>query len=106
MKQKIKDYLADRYEETDDILIDELVYNLKLLVTCKKEIDDDGFIFVVEAMSRELNVTTKINPLLAVYDGRLKNIKDLCTKLGISPQDREKLKLVRPKESDFEKIFN
>lgn len=104
MKDKIIKYLADRFEETDMIIIDELVYNLEIIAKCKFEIKKDGI--VVTAKSRGGDITTKINPALMAYNAALKNIKELCVKLGITVQDREKLKLVKPKVSEFDKSFN
>ncbi len=94
MEETIKNFLQEQntYEETDDIIIKELVYNIELAQICKEEIEQTGT--TIESVTAA-GSSIKVNPSFTVYNASLKNITLLCTKLGITPQDRAKLKIAK-----------
>jgi len=98
MKEIIKAFLDEQntYEETDEIVIEELIYNIKLAQVCKEEIEETGT--TIESVTAA-GSSTKVNPSFTVYNAALKNITLLCTKLGITPQDRAKLKIKKEDDS-------
>lgn len=98
MEEKIKNFLQEQntYEETDEIVIKELIYNIELAQVCKDEIEEKGTTILSTTAAGK---ATKVNPSFTVYNAALKNITLLCTKLGITPQDRAKLKIVKEDDS-------
>ena len=86
------------FDETDTILIDELLYNIKLADDAKRDIRDHGFrINTVRDPFKDPYYQT--NPSVSAYLGTTKNISALLTKLGITVQERQKLNL-EAKEPD------
>ncbi len=98
MENKIKEFLESQnnYEPTDDTIIKELVYNIELAQICKDEIEQDGTTVKSVTAAGE---STKVNPSFTVYNSALKNIQTLSAKLGLTPQDRAKLKIVKEDDS-------
>lgn len=98
MEDKIRAFLQEQntYEETDEIIIKELIYNIELAQVCKDEIEVAGT--TIESVTAA-GSSTKVNPSFTVYNAALKNITLLCTKLGITPQDRAKLKIKKEDDS-------
>lgn len=97
MENEIKEFLKrNDYEETDDIIITELVYNIELAQICKDEIESGGT--TIKTFTKAGPVT-KVNPSITVYNAALKNIQTLSAKLGLTPQDRAKLKIVKEDDS-------
>ena len=98
MEEIIKAFLQEQntYEETDEIVIKELIYNIELAQVCKEEIEQTGT--TIESVTAA-GSSTKVNPSFTVYNAALKNIHTSCTKLGITPQDRAKLKIKKEDDS-------
>ena len=68
-------------------------------------IDNDGLI--VSLPNGNGVISTRINPALTIYESCLRNIHQCSAKLGISRNDRIKLKLLEEKKSDeFDNDFN
>lgn len=90
-KKKLIELLSDKgiYEETDEILLDELMFNLKMLRDAKVDINKNG---ILTYINKEKTLTN-INPSVTVYKGALKNIMDICRKYGLTPRDRSELKI-------------
>ena len=108
VKKVIIDYLKsnERYIDSDNILIEELLFNLELLITIKEDINSNGF---------QLDVTRdadkapffQLSRSMSAYQMTLRNILTIFTKLTLSPQDRAKLKiLLKEKDDLFSDIFN
>ena len=99
IKEVIKTYLKEKssYEQVDDLLIDELVFNYDIMKQCKEDLYD------VETMRFELlsDITRdpdkepflQKNRLLDIYNNAFKAVKDCYVKLGLTTQERFKMKL-------------
>lgn len=82
----------DLYDVADDILLDELVYNIKILDDTKADIKDRGLhVNVVKDPSKPPYYQQ--NPSVNTYLSTVKNVANLLTKLAITPQERAKLEV-------------
>ena len=99
--KKIKDFLKskDMYQSIDDMLISRLEFNINLAEDCENDINEN------EPVVKTAAGGVKINPSITVYNAALKNIEVLLTKLGITPQERAKLKITNEKVDPLE-VFN
>ena len=90
-KKKLVELLSDKgiYEETDDILLDELMFNIKIMREAKADITERGNLTFIDKEKK----LTNLNPSMTIYKGALKNIMDICRKFGFTPRDRSELKL-------------
>lgn len=89
--------------EVDDAEIDRLLDNMKLYQYCLKELDGN----VSEQYEYKPGHTvTRINPLVDALQKFQANINKSTSKLGISRNDRIKLKLLEQKVDEFENDFN
>jgi P27 family predicted phage terminase small subunit len=88
------------FENSDQILIDELLYQQFLISEAKKSIKANGILVNVRADGVPL---LQVNQAVSVYRDAVKSLITLCTKLGITPQERSKLKLIE-KKSDFDLV--
>ena len=84
--------------EVDDYLIDIIIENLKYTNDAKQSITDLGLI--VNIPNGNGIITTKENPAFGTYEKCLHNIHQCSAKLGISRNDRIKLKLLEEKKAD------
>ena len=93
MKEQIIEFLKGQnmYEGVDETIIDELIKNINI---ASEALDEMGSNYTIESVTAA-GSSTKVNPLFTVYNAALKNIQTLSTKLGLTPQDRAKLKLVK-----------
>jgi len=87
-KEQVLEYLEEKgiNDGTDAILVDELFDNIKLANRLKKELKGDLIVTTRQGQ--------KLNPAVDGYSKVLRNITAICTKLGMTVQDRQKLKLV------------
>lgn len=114
IKKTIVKFLKDRnmYEDVDTFLIDDLIFNIEIANQCSYDIRNEG-------RNGRLDLLTDItrdpdkeaffqkNRLLDIYTQATKNIKDSYVKLGLTPQERTKLKLIISEASDeFADIFD
>lgn len=91
------------YEISDDILIDELIFLQSLIVQSKQEIQTHGILVNVRSDGTPLY---QVNQAVSIYRDTLKSLITICTKLGITPQERSKLKLIEKKqEFDLNKFL-
>jgi P27 family predicted phage terminase small subunit len=86
------------YEESDQILIAEIFTLLEVIDAAKKSIKRDGIMVNVRADGPPL---MQVNQAVSVHRDGLKSLVTIVTKLGISPQERSKLKLIE-KETGFD----
>ncbi len=104
MKESIIKYLEGhlQYEDTDDIYIDELVFNLDIIKQCKKDMKDGDKIKLTSNITRNEHKENFLqrNRLLTVYNEALKNVLNLSKQLGLSPVDRKKLKMMEMESPD------
>lgn len=103
LKEQIKEFLKKRNNlaDIDELLIDELVFNLLLLRDAKQAVEENGIIELGrfgKKMSTELYVYQKISL----------QVRELFINLGIPPRERMKLKLeaMEKQVDEFDTIFN
>lgn len=82
-KEKITKYLQDNniYNDFDEILIDQLIIYLDIVDAAKKDIDETG-------LKHKQIQNSSIHTLTTAS----KNITTILTKLGLTVQERRKLK--------------
>jgi len=104
MKIKIKKLLNSQgnYEDVDEINIKLLLENISVAEDTFKEMGGKYTIDSINAAGS----STKVHPLWNVYNAALKNIKELCTKLGITPQERIKLNIVKEEKDLIKENFH
>jgi len=102
--KEIKDFLKSKgvLEDVDTTLIDELVFNLRLSDTAKKEVFPDGQEPVITVNIREIDKQPYYvaNPAIKIYNEALKTIRSISISLGLTPADRKKLGLQDKKEEE------
>lgn len=108
MKDKIIGFLKskDNYNEFDEILIDELLFNIEMAEMAKENIRNNG---ITVNVTRDPNKDDfhQMNRSISVYSTALKGIMTILTKLGTTPQERKKLKMTEAKTKDlFDQIIN
>ncbi len=88
-------YLQDKnlYDPTDEILIDELLFNIKISDDAKDDITERGYQINV-VRDRMKKPYYQQNPSVGVYLSTSKNLGVLLTKLGITVQERARLSLM------------
>jgi phage terminase small subunit len=86
--------------DIDELLLDNLIYNMELLETVKVQLKERGAI-------EDSSWGRKICAEFTVYQILTKEIKNDFQTLGISPATRAKLKLEETeKEDSFDQVFN
>lgn len=91
--------------EVDDSEIDRLIDNMKLYNYCLKELSSSGVSEQYEY--KPGHTVTRINPLVDALQKFQANINKSTSKLGISRNDRIKLKLLEEKQGDdFDRDFS
>ena len=108
LKQSIKKYLVDQglYHESDDILLDEIDFNIELMTECKADIRENGIKINITRNEDKEDFFQK-NRSVDVYQQALKNVQALFRQLVLTPSERQKLKLeLAKKDDEFEKIFD
>jgi len=103
LKKKVLDLLGSQYKPSDEPLIDELIYNFKMLQRAKDGLESEGLI--INVSRGDTDPYYQKNPLFSVYDTCLKNINALYTKLNISPLDRRNW-AVDDNEDSFDNDFS
>jgi len=108
LKDMLIKYLEDQglYHESDDILIDELVFNIEILNKAKKDIRDNDIKIDVTKNPEKGSFYQK-NPAISVYSQTLKQLTMIFRMLALSPSERQKLKIAIQEANDqFEDTFN
>ena len=107
VEAKIYEFLKNKgqLEDVDETMIDELIFNIELINTCKHDLRTEGY--------RE-NVTTRPgkkpyfvkNQAFSAYQACLRNINTLLISLGLTVKERQKLKLAMENLDEFDSIMN
>ena len=108
LKHKIVKYLKDRkaYDSVDVTLIDELVFNMELCDKAKEDIRERGIQVDISKPSED-RVYMQVNQSVTIYNGALKMITAISTKLGLTVLDRTKLKLkAKEGKSELDKLLD
>jgi hypothetical protein len=91
--------------EVDDFFVDELISNIELSQDCLRQIKSSGGISE-QYEYKPGHTVTRINPLIAAYQMFQRNIHQSSAKLGITRNDRIKLKIMESKSIDeFDQDF-
>ena len=99
-RKQLIDYIKDKglYEDVDLVMIDELMFNLKVAKQAKKDLNKYGLMMNV---SKDPNKPYfQQSPAVAIYNSAVKNIMNLSRKLALSPLDRKNLNLEATDEED------
>lgn len=99
-KKQLIEYIKDKglYEDVDLVMIDELMYNIKVSRQAKKDLNKYGLMMNV---SKDQNKPYfQQSPAVAIYNSAVKNIMNLSRKLALSPLDRKNLNLEATDEED------
>jgi len=86
------------YDNVDQFLVDELVFNLKICSQVRQDLIDP---YRKDALTLVVNVTVneekqeffQQHRLLPVYNQALKNVISIMQKLALNPNERAKLKI-------------
>lgn len=99
-KKDIKEYLSTlpNYNKNHDYIIDELVYNHKLIKDSKKKIKDDGLF--INVSNNPDKPYFQQNQAVTIYNNCLKNILQLSKKIGLSPLDMKQLEITGNGDDD------
>ena len=94
------DYLHNKgvYEDTDEYQLDELLFNLKLADEAKADISVRGLSVGEEGW--------RANPSVNIYMQCIKNINAISSKLGLTVQERAKLKLTSESVDELDELLN
>jgi len=107
LKKIITDYLKDKdlYHESDEILVDELVFNIDLAKEAKEDIKANGIEVNITRDPKKEPYYIK-NKSIDIYQQALKNLQGLFRQLALSPSERQKLKIeLSSKKDEFDEIF-
>ena len=107
LKEIIKQYLIDQqlWHDSDEILLDEIIFNIEMLELAKEDIRENGIQLDITRDPDKEPFYQK-NRAVDVYQQALKNVQALYRQLILSPSERQKLKLELSKGADeFDKIF-
>ena len=83
---------SDLYKESDEIIINELYFNLNILEKCKSEIDNSELLVNI-TRRKEKQPYFHINRYLQLYQQHFQNIMQIIQVLVASPRERSKLKM-------------
>lgn len=89
------------YEPSDDLLIDEIHFLQGIIAQAKTEINTNGIMVNVRSDPGK-PMCLQTNQSVSIYRDALKSLITLCTKLGITPQERSKLKLIDNQKDGFD----
>ena len=112
IKETVIEFLKDKntYEIVDEVLIDELTFNYELMQQAKNEMtNEDGTYELLSDITRDPDKEAffQKNRLLDIYNVAFKNLKDIYIKLGLTVQERVRLKLALMESVDeFGDIFD
>jgi len=101
-KNRIINYLKDKdlYDKVDTMLIEKLIYLIRLTDMCEVDMEEKGFSMNV---SKEENKPYyQQNPSVSIYQQSIKQISTIASKLGLTVQDRIKTKIKEPEETKKE----
>lgn len=92
-KKKLREYLVEKgiYNEVDEFLIDEFVFNLKLIDEAKRDISKRGIVMNIASAGN--NPYFQKNISLSVMETATKTLLAISKKLALSPLDRAALKV-------------
>lgn len=108
IKEQVKEYLEtyNVYDASYEILIDELVFNLQQMQKAKKDIEEFGFVIDI-TRDEDKDPYYQMSRSLNAYNQFFKNVKDIITKIGLSPKDKKNLELtIESSDDELSKILS
>ena len=84
--------------DVDYILISEMLFNVKIMQMAKKDITKNGIEKNVSGKGKEPYFQK--NSAIVTYNDALKNYNRIAEKLGLSPQDRARLKITEVEQDN------
>lgn len=85
-----------RYQSTDEPLIDELYFNMRLIKKAKTTLNKDGLLSKGDKEGKILHP----HPAYKIYSSVLKDILSLSIRLGLSERDRRQMGIEANKKGD------
>lgn len=100
-KKKLKEYLENKgiYEDVDEYLIDEFIDYLKMSVEARRDINKRGTIMNIAKEGNKPYFQANIS--VSILNNCIKNLLNISKRLGLSPLDRENLKIDSVEEEDL-----
>lgn len=97
-KKKVIDYLKDKdiYNDVDEFLVDELLYNIHLANLAKDDIEERGVVVAINTNGTLMNS----NPSVNIYMSATKQVLTIARKLNLDSRSRIELKLNAEVEDD------
>lgn len=89
------------YELSDEILIDELIFLQGIIQQSKEMIMQQGVMVNVRTDPGKPKYE-QVNQVWSIYKDALKSLVTVCIKLGVTPQERSKLKLIEKQGNGFD----
>ncbi len=102
LKQNIIQLMINKgiYEDVDEFLINQLLFNLHLADDATSDIIQRGVSVNVRSDDTKEPYYQQ-NPSVSIYQQAIKQVITISTKLGITAQERQKLKLINKKENSL-----
>jgi len=105
LKKKVIDLLGTQYKPSDEALIDELIFNFKMLKMAKAGLNNEGLI-INTVRDPAKDPYYQRSPYFGIYDTTLKNINMLYSKLNVSPLERRSWTFDESPDDEFDKDFD
>lgn len=104
--KEIKNFLRSKgvYEDVDQSLVEELVFNLYLCETARENIFKNGITLITQRSGASAPAIVQ-NPAVVVYQQAIKTINSISTKLGLNIQERTRLKLTTATVDELDKML-
>ncbi|RCW38672.1 P27 family phage terminase small subunit [Marinilabilia salmonicolor] len=99
-KKQLIEYIKTKglYEDVDLVMIDELLYNIRIAKQSKADLKKYGLMMNVS--KNDEKPYFQQSPAVNIYNSSIKNIMNLSRKLALSPLDRQNLKVTVEDEDD------
>lgn len=106
LEKTVNDFLQSKgvWDITDIVLVEELIFNKYLADQSKDEIREFGILVNVRQDPGK-EPLWQTNQAVSTYNNAVKNIHTLCTKLGMTVQERTKLRLADANLDEIDKLI-
>ena len=94
--QNLKD--SKLWKDSDNLLIDELNFNLTILNKCKDQIENNGLLINI-TRDQSKDPYYQVNRYITLYQQHFYNVMTIIKVLVSNPRERSKLKAELQKES-------
>jgi len=106
IKNVLKNSLDERgiYDPSDELLLNETMYTIKIIDDCKQDIKKKG-LQINTVKDPDKDPYYQANPSIATYNKAVSNLSNLLTKLAITPQERQKLDIEAEKSDPLGELL-